>query len=94
MINGNAQEFIDGLHYGDERFFLYDGKKYFIQGYWPNDNEKPLLELYVLEPYDDPFEWHAYSEDKNYPVSEFVNAKIFNGKSFWEVEKDIEWVDC
>ena len=21
------------------------------------------------------------------------NAKIFNGKSFWEIEKEIEWVD-
>ena len=27
------------------------------------------------------------------PVAEFENARIFNGKTFWEVEKDIEWVD-
>ena len=92
MINGNAQEFIDGLYYGDERFFLYNGNKYFIQGYL--ENKTPMLELYVLEPSDSCFEWRAYSKDKNYPVSEFVSAKIFNGKSFWEVEKDIEWVDC
>lgn len=24
----------------------------------------------------------------------FEKAKIWNKKSFWEVEKDIEWVDC
>ena len=32
MLNGDVNEFIDGLHYGDERFFLYDGNKYFLQG--------------------------------------------------------------
>ena len=53
-----------------------------------------MLELYIIEdPYND-FEWRAYSQDKHYPVNEFENAKIFNEKSFWEVEKEIEWVDC
>lgn len=92
MINGNANEFIEGLHYGDERFFLHNGKKYFIQGYFEND--KPMLELYVLEPTDSDFKWCIFSNNKNYPVSEFEEAKIFDGKSFWEIEKDIEWVDC
>ena len=92
MINGSAQEFVEGLHYGDERFFLYNGKKYFIQGYFEND--KPMLELYVFEPSDSDFEWRVFSDDNNYPVADFENAKIFEGKSFWEIEKDIEWVDC
>ena len=92
MINGSAIEFIEGLHYGDERFFLYNGNKYFIQGYF--ENKKPMLELYVIEASDNDFEWRAFSEDNNYPVEEFENAKIFDGKNFWEVEKDIEWVDC
>lgn len=35
-----------------------------------------------------------FSNNKDYPVLEFEKAKIFNGKSFWEAEKDIEWVDC
>ena len=81
MINGSAEEFIKWLHYGDERFFLYNGNKYFIQGYFKEN--KPMLELYILE-----------SPDNNYPVAEFENAEIFDGKTFWEVEKDIEWVDC
>lgn len=92
MINGNANEFISGLYYGDERFFLYNGKKYFIQGYF--ENEKPTLELYILEPSDSDFKWQAFSDGKDYPVAEFENAKIFDGKSFWEIEKNIEWVDC
>lgn len=92
MINGNVREFIDGLHYGDERFFIYDKRKYFIQGYFVK--EKPILELYILEPADNNFKWQAVSQDNNYPVTEFENAKLFNGKSFWDVEKNIEWVDC
>lgn len=27
-------------------------------------------------------------------VEAFEEAKIFDGKSFWEVEKEIKWVDC
>ena len=92
MINGNSREFIDGLYYGDERFFLYDGKKYFIQGYYEDKN--PMLEVYILEPANSSFRWKALSNDNSYPVTEFETAKIFNGKTFWEVEKEIEWIDC
>lgn len=91
MINGDVGEFINGLHYGDERFFVYNRKKYFIQGYY--ESGKPLLELYVIEPSDDNFKWRAFSDDKNYPVTKFENANIFDNKSFWEIEKNIEWVD-
>lgn len=92
MINGDAKEFIEGLYYGDERFFLYKGKKYFVQGYYIN--KKPMLEVYIFEPSDSDFEWRAFSKDNNYPIAEFENARIFDGKTFWEAEKDIEWVDC
>lgn len=91
MINGDVKDFINGLHYGDERFFIYDNKKYFIQGYI--ENNRPVLEIYVLEPIDCDFKWRALSSNSSYPVLEFENAKIFNNKSFWDVEKDIEWVD-
>ena len=92
MINGNVNEFIAGLHYGDERFFLFRGKKYFLQGYFKDNT--PMLELYILKPSDSDFEWRAFSNDNNYPVSEFENSKIFDGKSFWEIENEIEWLDC
>ena len=91
MVNGDAKEFIDGLHYGDERFFYYSHCKYFIQGYLVDG--KPMLILYILEPADNNFKWSAFSENKCYPVSDFENAPIFNGRTFWQVEKEIEWVD-
>ena len=92
MINGNAKEFIEGLYYGDERFFCFEGNKYFIQGYYIEG--KPMLKLYILEPADSNFEWHIISKNESYPVSEFENTPIFNGKTFWQVEQEIEWVDC
>lgn len=92
MINGDAREFIDGIHYGDERFFLYHGKKYFVQGQFANG--RPMLEVYIFEPSDNDFEWREFSKNSNYPVSAFENAKIFDGKSFWGAEQEMEWVDC
>ena len=92
MINGDAREFIDGLHYGDERFFIYKGQKYFIQGYFVDEN--PMLEVYILVPSDSTFKWQAVSKDNTYPVAEFESAQIFDNKSFWDVEKEMEWVDC
>lgn len=92
MINGDVNEFVDGLYYGDERFFRYKGYKYFLQGY--RIDGRPMLELYVIENPMADFEWRIISDNDEYPVEKFENAKIFNGKSFWEVEKEIEWVDC
>ena len=96
MINGDANEFIDGLYYGDERFFLYKGCKYFIEGY-TDEKGLSMLNLYIMEDPDDPnndFKWSALADGDHFPVEKFEKAPIFNGKTFWEVEKDIEWVDC
>lgn len=92
MINGNVNEFIDGLYYGDERFFVYAGNKYFLQGYYVNGS--PMLEVYTIGNSKVNFEWRMISDNGVYPVAAFESAKIFDGKSFWEVEKEIEWVDC
>lgn len=91
MINGSAKEFIEGLHYGDERFFLWNGCKYFIQGFF--ESEKPMLELYVLEPSDNDFEWRALSKDNSYPVSEFENDKILMAKLFGKSKRTLSgWI--
>ncbi len=91
VINGNPKEFIDRLYYGDERFFKLNNRKYFIQGYYKNG--KPLLALYVLEPSNDDFKWNATSKNESYPVPDFESAPIFAGKTFWQAEKEIEWLD-
>lgn len=73
-------------------FFIFEGNKYFLQGYYVDG--KPMLEMYVVENPTVDFAWSMVSNNSEYPVEEFENTKIFNGKSFWEIEKEIEWIDC
>ena len=70
MINGDVNEFIDGLHYGDERFFLYDGNKYFLQGYCVDG--KPMLELYVIENPEVDFEWRMISDTGGWTIDKMI----------------------
>ena len=92
MINGNISVFIDKLHYGDELWFIYDGVKYFLQGL----KQDGTYNLYLLIPYTEGtgYTWVGKGTTKDYPVKAFLNAKIFDGKSFLDVESEIEWVDC
>ena len=95
MINGNVNEFVDGLYYGDERWFMFRGIKYFIQG-WVK-NEEFTLELEQMEPYlyqDSPLWTKTCSCDqKQEAVESFLKAPLFDGKTFWEAEQEMEWVD-
>ncbi len=95
MINGNVNEFIDGLFYGDERWFIYKNIKYFIQG-WVKDGKFTLI-LDQMNP-DPGTNWCLWEgirdESKNRDVvNSFLASKLFDGKSFLEVEQEIEWVD-
>ena len=81
MINGDPKAFIEGLHYGDEHYFVYDGRKYFIQGYGTENG--PMLEVFGLDPDNFDYHWRVYSDkEKEYPVAKFESAPIFNGKNF------------
>lgn len=90
MINGNVREFIDHIYYGDELWFIYDNKKYFLEGLPEND----IYRLYLYEMNDGGKEFSWDGDSVNYPVNSFLEAPIFKGKTFWEVEKEITWVDC
>lgn len=92
MINGNVNDFVDKLYYGDELIFIYQGNKYFIQGFF----EEGIYRLYVdrWNPPSDDYIWVGKGDNHNYPVKEFLDAKIWNNKSFWQVENEMEWVDA
>lgn len=91
MINGNVNEFVDHIHYGDELIFIFDGKKYFLQGLLTDG--KYTLYLDRWSPPSDEYIWFGIGDDKKYPVNEFLDAKIWNGKNFWQAECDMKWVD-
>ena len=89
LKNGNVQEFVDHIYYGDELWFRYKGRLYFLEG-WHNENHLDL-KLYEMHKNGKEYSWKG--DNKKYPVDEFINAKIWNDKTFWQVEQDIEWVD-
>lgn len=92
MLNGDVQEFVDGLYYGDGRNFVYDDMEFFIQGWHIKGFCYLVLELFV--PFHKATYWECLSKDNQECVNKFLEAKIFKGKSFWEVEKNITWIDC
>ena len=90
MKNGNVQEFVDRIYYGDELWFLYNDTKYFLEGWIEND----ILELVLYEMKENGKDYQWEGDNNNYPVEEFLSDRIFDGKNFWEIENDITWVDC
>ena len=93
MINGNTSEFVDHIHYGDELVFLFRGQKFFLQGF-RNNSGRYTLYLDRWDPPSDDYIWIGTGDDREYPVDDFLEARIWAGKSFWEVEREIEWLDA
>ena len=95
MINGNARDFVECLSYEDN-YAIFNGNKYFFNGCQVSKNDEGRIIRVRLEVYDLTRESTIFSATKK-SISEclvaFQEAKIWNGKSFWEVEQDIEWVD-
>lgn len=89
MIHGDVHEFVDYVYHGGELWFTYDGKKYFLEGWYENGR----LDLWLYELCDDGVTYHWPGTNTRYPAEDFLNARIWNGKSFWEVEQDMEWLD-
>lgn len=89
MKNGSVSEFVNHIYYGDELWFVFEGKKYFLEG-WSEDD---ILELCLFEMTENGATYVWKGDSKKYPAELFLEAPIWNGKTFWEVENEIEWVD-
>ena len=100
MINGNVKEFVDNLYYGTEMYFIFRNHKYFIQG-WRKDTVFSLfLDYdYETEPFDEnnpecqKYIWQYSSADPSECVKAFLDAPLWGGKTFYEVEQEITWTD-
>ena len=95
MIDGNAKDFISKLSYEDH-YEVYNGKKYFFNGCQTakgGDGQiiKVTLEVYDLDAGKTVFSTSHPSAEEC--ISVFENAKIWDGKSFWDVEQEMQWVD-
>ena len=85
-MNGKAiSDFISDLYYNSETEFVYQNKRYIISGYI--DDSEYTLELYNVSQVKRLFKMTDISREKC--VEAFEEAPIFNGKTIYEVEKDI-----
>lgn len=92
MIDGNPHEFLEQLSSCQNTIFIYNGCKYWFQGYMP-ERGKVHMELYEHEPPSEGVVWEYDGAAIDEGIEDFIKAPIFNKKTFWEVEEDIQWVD-
>ena len=95
MKGGNVNEFIDHISYGDELVFLYNNRKLFLQGWYKEGVYEMMLDQW--EPTPSSFQgyiWKFSADSMSKRADAFFDAPIFDGKKFWDVENQIEWVDA
>lgn len=90
MINGDPYEFLEHIYSGQDTPYIYHENKYWLQGYTV-ENGFHMEIFHCSPPYD--YVWEYTGKDPVECMDAFQSARIFNGKTFWEVEKEIEWVD-
>ena len=105
MINANLEQFLDTGWFSEATLYL-NGYTYWCEGCWNEEREKPMhffvykYESVVVDKiytkpknsnYQKVFDIYGNSEEE--VKEEFLKAKILDGKSFWEIEKEIAWYD-
>ncbi len=109
MINGSLDQFLDTGWFSDATIFLngqiywceaeYDStmkKIHFFVNKWKASNENNMF-FHTFLNQDGTLDWSSIYEDFDIDVDlikkRFLQAKIFDEKSFWEVESEIAWLD-
>ena len=79
MRNGNIREFVDKLWDGEELIYIYNGKKYFSQGY-VLENGQYGFELQQWEP-EGKMLWYVGGLDHQLSLDKFLEQPLFDGKN-------------
>lgn len=107
MINGNLEQFLDTGWFSEATLF-YDGFIYWFEAQtegdeitffvdkWEAQNEDNKYYHSVMNQ-DDTLTWERVLELKGTDIElikkDFFKSKIFDGKSFWDVEGKLAWLD-
>ncbi len=103
MINYTMQQFYDDLYYGADIFFQC-GKYFYQIGTSRTKTDDPDIKIHGIHMYKTDCDFHYsdapstfYDEifneediDREGLIERFLNAPLFDGKSFYEVEQDVE----
>ena len=90
MIGRTPQQFIDDLSYGTEQVFIYRDRTLCVQGYVEEDGLwtgtmvqwEPRIEKWAL--------WQHRASTMAECLDDFLSAPLFDGRTFWEAEKEFE----
>lgn len=73
-------------------YFFTEDRSFFLQGY--SDEGTPNLYLDRWDPPGDDYVWVGKgSKTKGYPVQEFLQQRLWDNRSFWEAQDEMEWID-
>lgn len=95
MHDGNVNDFLDHATY-EEVAVRYKGEKYFFYGIVYDKSTQSYS--FVVERCHDDGSFAAVIYDRTAPtieqcMSEFLQTPIIEGKTFWELEKDMTWIE-
>lgn len=98
MRDGNVNDFLDHAAY-EEVAVEYNGYKYFFYGL-RRDEETGLftfvVERYTMDSPEGTFVGTVYDKTastKAECMEQFFQTPIIDGKTFWELEKDMTWIE-
>lgn len=95
MKDGNVNEFIDKLYYEDH-YVLYNGSKYFFNGCRLKFDSNGKVVRVIPEIYDISNDKTLFSVQEAFAaecIEAFENSPIWDGKTFWAIEDQMQWVD-
>lgn len=87
MKGKTLRQFIDDLYYNAEMEFIFNGKKYIISG-WLNEGDTYTVALYSIEENSQEL-FSCTSRSRQEVVENFETAKVFDGRTIYDVEKNI-----
>ena len=99
MINYDYNTFINFIYYGEEVNFSYKDRKYFIQGWYKKVKDENKQSYYHIEVARlvPSFQSNLWEYNSVVSMEEcakaFLDAKIFDGRSFPEIEHETESID-
>lgn len=93
MIDGNPIEFVDRIYSCQDTVFIFREVKYWFQGYRLPTGEVHM-EIFQCDPPSETYLWECNGPTIEECQNEFLSAPIFAGKTFWQVEQEIRWVDA
>lgn len=109
MINGYLEQFLDTGWYSEATLYYngyiywceaqYNANtkitKFFVDR-WAVENEENTYYHSILEE-DGTLKWsrvfETESEDLNLIKKQFLETPIFEGKNFWQIEKQVAWLE-